>query len=347
MLRVGLLGFGYWGPNLARALSQARNCRFVACCDPDPEHLNRALQQYPNLLGFSRCNDMWASVDAVIIATPISTHFELAAAALKHGKHALVEKPLAHESALCQQLVELAERRRCSLMVGHTFIYSPPVIKAKDLIQSGSLGDLYYVSLSRVNLGLYQKDVDVVWDLAVHDISILLYWLGEMPIGGTSFGRCCVQRNKNDVAFVWLQFPSGVIASIEISWLSPQKMRRTTLIGSQRMIVYDDTEPTDKIKVYDRGVDLHEPQSFGEFQLTYRMGDMVAPYLSNAEPLLVEMSHFIECIDTGEEPDTSGAFGLKVVQVLEMVTQSTQSFPSSLTEFDQVAIHRGNGSMMP
>lgn len=325
MPRVGLIGFGYWGPNLARTLSQTRKCEFVACCDPNREHLEKALRHYPYLKGFSSPTEMWPMVDAVVIATPISTHFELAKEALTRGKHVLVEKPLAHNSLLAQELVWLAERGHLTLMTGHTFIYSPPVIKIKELLDTGSLGDLHYISLSRVNLGLYQKDVDVIWDLAVHDVSILLHWLKEMPVWGTSFGRACVQANKNDVAFLWLRFPSGVIASIEISWLSPQKMRRTTVIGSKKMIVYDDTDASEKVKVYDSGVMLHRPESFGEFQLTYRIGDMVAPRLSNLEPLVLEMEHFLQCIETGVQPHTSGAFGLKVVQILEMVSNAAES----------------------
>lgn len=332
MLKVGLIGFGYWGPNLARVLNQTRECEFVACCDPSPEHLKRAINQYPYLKGVIHPEEMWPLVDAVVIATPISTHYGLAREALLRGKHVMVEKPLAHESRRAEELVRLAERKKLSLMTGHTFIYSPPVIKVKELIDSGALGKLHYISLSRVNLGLYQKDVDVIWDLAVHDVSILLHWLDEMPVWGTSFGRSCVQKNKNDVAFLWLKFPSGVIASIEISWLSPQKMRRTTVIGSDKMVVYDDTETSEKIKVYDSGVILHNPESFGEFQLTYRTGDMIAPKLSNVEPLVAECAHFLECIKTGTQPRTGGAFGLKVVQVLEMVSKSNQEEPISPPE---------------
>jgi predicted dehydrogenase len=332
MLKVGLIGFGYWGPNLARVLNQIRECEFVACCDPNPEHLKRAINQYPYLKGFSHAEEMWPLVDAVVIATPISTHYGLAREALLRGKHVIVEKPLAHESGRAEELVMLADRKKLILMTGHTFIYSPPVIKVKELINSGALGKLHYISLSRVNLGLYQKDVDVIWDLAVHDVSILLHWLNEMPVWGTSFGRSCVQKNKNDVAFLWLRFPSGVIASIEISWLSPQKMRRTTVIGSDKMVVYDDTETSEKIKVYDSGVILHNPESFGEFQLTYRTGDMIAPKLSNVEPLVAECDHFLECIKTGKQPRTGGGFGLKVVQVLEMVSQSNQDQPISPRE---------------
>jgi predicted dehydrogenase len=201
-------------------------------------------------------------------------------------------------------------------------LYSPPVIRVKELIQSGVLGDIHYLTFSRVNLGLYQKDVDVIWDLAVHDISILLYWLEQMPSQGTSFGRACIQHDKNDVAFIWLNFPGGVIASIEVSWLSPQKMRRTSIAGSRRMILYDDTDPHEKIKIYDRGVDFCAPQNFGEFQLTYRTGDIVSPNLSNTEPLLTEIEQFIECAENVSPPRSSGEFGYNVVRVLEMVTQN-------------------------
>jgi predicted dehydrogenase len=263
-----------------------------------------------------------SDVDAIVIATPISTHYELAKRALMAGKHVFVEKPLAHSAVLARELVQIASGQKKTLFTGHTFIYSPPVIKIKELIDSGHLGDLFYISLSRLNLGLYQKDVDVVWDLAVHDISILLYWLGEVPVTGASFGRACVQQDKRDVAFLWFEFPSGVVASNEISWLSPQKMRRTCVVGSNRMVVWDDMDPTEKVKVYDRGVDFIQPQTFGEFQLSYRMGDMNAPYLGNAEPLLKEIEHFIHCLETGEKAITSGEFGVQVVEVLELVDRS-------------------------
>jgi predicted dehydrogenase len=321
-MRVGLIGYGYWGPNLARVLSQSETCDFVCCCEANPLRLRKALTTYPSLRGYQTTAEMWDNVDAVVIATPIATHFDLAREALQRGKHVMVEKPLAHSASKAEQLVQMADTYKLTLLTGHTFIYSPAVVKVKQAIDSGVMGSVYYISFSRVNLGLYQKDVDVIWDLAVHDISILLHWLGEMPDWGTCLGRACVQTNKNDVAFIWLQFPSGVIASIEISWLSPQKMRRTAIVGSQRMIVYDDTEPSEKIKIYDRGVNLQEPRSFGEFQLTYRLGDMVAPQLSNQEPLAIEIAHFVECAQTGRRPKTDGAFGLQVVQVLEQIVNS-------------------------
>lgn len=323
MIRVGLIGLGYWGPNLARVLNQTQTCKFTACCDREPRNLAKITRQYPDLRGFQNADDLLDSdVDAVVIATPISTHFQLARQALRRGKHVFVEKPLADSSTKARELVELAQVVDRKLMTGHTFIYSPPVAKIKELIDSGELGDLLYLSFSRVNLGLYQQDVDVVWDLAVHDVSILLYWLGEFPSSASSFGRSCVQKEKRDVAYLWFKFPSGPVCSCEVSWLSPQKMRRTCVVGSKRMVVYDDTDPSERVKIYDRGVILREPQTFGEFQLTYRMGDMHAPYLANTEPLLSEVEHFIECIETNATPLTEGQFGADVVAAIELANNS-------------------------
>jgi predicted dehydrogenase len=212
VIKVGLLGIGYWGPNLARVLSQYPGCDFSAACDLRAESLERMRQQHPSVNRYLDCDEFLASnLDAVVIATPISTHYALARRALLAGKHVFVEKPLAHTAQLAHQLVALAAAQKRILFTGHTFIYSPPVVRVKQLIGSGELGDLHYISLSRVNLGLYQKDVDVVWDLAVHDISILLYWLGEAPVRGAAFGRSCVQREKRDVAFLWLEFPSDCL----------------------------------------------------------------------------------------------------------------------------------------
>ncbi len=328
MTKVALVGMGYWGPNLARVLNQSPSCDFVAACDSNPRNLEKIVRQYPSLKAYSDFSDLLTSdVEAIVIATPISTHFELAKRALLAGKHVFVEKPLAHTSGLAHDLVRIAADQNKTLFTGHTFIYSPPVIKIKELIDSGHLGKVFYISLSRVNLGLYQRDVDVVWDLAVHDISILLYWLGEAPVRGASFGRACVQQDKRDVAFLWLEFPSGIVASNEISWLSPQKMRRTCVVGSNRMVAWDDMDPAEKVRVYDRGVDFLEPQTFGEFQLSYRMGDMNAPYLGNAEPLLKEVEHFIHCLETGEKAITCGEFGAQVVDVLELVDRTRIGLP--------------------
>ncbi|HET8924048.1 MAG TPA: Gfo/Idh/MocA family oxidoreductase [Candidatus Acidoferrum sp.] len=332
MTRTGLIGLGYWGPNLARVLNQSSRSQFIACCDLDARKVEKTIRQYPNLQGFESAEAFLDSnIEAVFIATPISSHYELAIQALRRGKHVFVEKPLADSFAKSRELVELAQNVGRTLMTGHTFVYSPPVVRVKELIDSGELGSLHYLSFSRVNLGLYQKDVDVVWDLAVHDVSILLYWLGEFPLRACSFGRSCVQKAKRDVAYLWFQFPSGVVASCEVSWLSPYKMRRTCVVGSKRMITYDDTEPSEKVKIYDRGVIFRAPESFGEFQLTYRMGDVHLPYLANVEPLLLEIEHFMDSIETKRSPRTDGQFGANVVAAIEMAINSSwvpeESFP--------------------
>jgi len=342
MIKIALIGLGYWGPNLARVLNQTSRCQFTACCDVDPEKVERTTRQYPNLRGFCVTEDLMGSdIDAVVIATPISTHYELASQALRGGKHVFVEKPLTDSAEKSKELVALAQNLGLTLMTGHTFVYSPAVVCVKELIDSGELGSLHYLSFSRVNLGLYQKDVDVVWDLAVHDVSILLYWLGEFPVRACSFGRSCVQQSKRDVAYLWFQFPSGTVASCEVSWLSPHKMRRTCVVGSKRMITYDDTEYTEKVKIHDRGVILRTPETFGEFQLTYRMGDVLSPYLANTEPLVLEMEHFIECLETQATPRTDGRFGAKVVAAVEMAVNSAWELGEILSAPDGLLLHEG------
>lgn len=324
MIKVGLVGLGYWGPNLARVLNNSQHCDFVACCDLDATRLQRTSRQYPTVTGYRDYNEMLcADVDAVFIATNIRTHYELAKRALIHGKHVFVEKPLADSSEKATDLVKLAKFSGRTLMIGHTFIYSPPVIKVKELIDSGSLGDVRYISVSRVNLGLYQHDVDVIWDLAVHDLSILLYWLRESPIEAWSFGRSCIER-KRDVAFLWYRFPSGVVTSCEVSWLAPQKMRRTCVVGSEKMVVYDDTALSEKIKIFEHGVVLHAPNDFGEFQLSYRTGNIISPNLANVEPLSVEIEHFLNCVESGQTPITDGAFGTEVVRAIELAIEGEQ-----------------------
>lgn len=339
MIKIGLVGLGYWGPNLARVLNQSSRCVFTACCDVDSSKLNKIVAQYPNVQPFRSFDDfLKADTDAIIIATPISTHYELASRALTWGRHVFVEKPLCERSEYATRLVDLAVSCDRTLMTGHTFVYSPPVVRVKELIHSGELGSIHYLSLSRVNLGLYQKDVDVVWDLAVHDVSILLYWLGEFPSRACSFGRSCIQKSKRDVAYLWFQFPSGTVASCEVSWLSPHKMRRTCIVGSKRMITYDDTEPSEKIKIYDRGVTLRAPETFGEFQLTYRMGDVHSPYLANTEPLLIEVDHFVDCIETKQCPRTDGQFGAKVVAAIEMAIASAWEPEDAITSESEVML---------
>jgi predicted dehydrogenase len=261
------------------------------------------------------------AIDAIVLATPVSTHYELAAAALNAGKHVFVEKPLAGSSLEALNLVALADRLGLVLMPGHTFIYSPPVNLARSLIESGDLGDIYFISMSRVNLGLHQRDVSVAWDLGPHDFSILRYWLDETPTHVAGLSRGCIIPGIPDVAFINLEFPGGTIASVELSWLAPSKLRRTTIVGSRKMIVYDDTS-NEPVRIFDSGVMLRDPVTFGEHQLSYRTGDIVSPHIQVAEPLYLEMCDFATSIREGTTPRSSAVLGLEVVRVIEAVERS-------------------------
>jgi predicted dehydrogenase len=262
-----------------------------------------------------------AAIDAVAIATPVSTHYHLAAAALRSGKHVFVEKPLAGSTEQAVELIELARAAERTLMPGHTFLYSPPVNLSRELIEAGELGDIYFISTSRVNLGLHQPDVSVVWDLGPHDFSILRYWLDEMPTRVSAWSRGCIIDSVPDVAFVNLEFPSGTIAHVELSWLAPSKLRRTAIVGSQKMVVYDDTS-VEPIRIFDSGADVPDPESFGEFRLTYRAGDIVSPRVAVTEPLSLELEDLCQAVITGETPRSSARLGLDVVRITEAVDRS-------------------------
>lgn len=324
MTNVAIVGYGYWGPNLLRNYLEVPGVSVAWVCDRRPEALEKVRRRYPAQAVSGSYDEVLAdpAVDAVVIATPISTHFDLAAAALRAGKHVFVEKPMTSSTADAEELVRLAGETGLTLMVGHTFVFSPPVRKLGELIHDGSLGDIHFITSSRVNLGLHQKDVSVVWDLATHDLSILYYWLGESASSVYVTGRGCIVPEIPDVAFVNLRFPSGVVANVDIAWLSPVKLRRTVVVGSRRMALYDDTESVEKVKIFDHGVDYKEPESFGEFHLSYRTGDIVAPRLDTVEPLFAEASHFIECVTTGRRPITDGLAGLQVVASLEAAERS-------------------------
>jgi predicted dehydrogenase len=324
---VALVGYGYWGPNLLRNYIELPGAWVQWVCDIDPEALKRVATRYPSVSCTSDYQQVLgdAKIDAVVLATPISSHFSLAKQALLAGKHVFVEKPLAGSTAEAKELVELAAAKGLTLMVGHTFVFSPPVRLVKQIIDSGELGDIYFVTSTRVNLGLHQKDVSVIWDLAPHDLSILHYWLGETPSSVSAIGRACINPGVPDVAFINVTFPSGVVAEMQVAWLSPVKLRRTVLVGSKKMLMYDDTESVEKVKIFDHGVDFRDPQTFGEYQLSYRTGDIVSPKLSGTEPLFVEAQHFIECLETGSRPITDGADGLTVVAALEAADHSLRS----------------------
>jgi predicted dehydrogenase len=322
-VRIGVVGLGYWGPNLVRNLYELPAAEVAYICDTREQRLAAVGQRYPAVARTTSYDTVIGdpNVDAVVIATPVSSHFELASRALAAGKHVFVEKPLASSYREALELLELAQARERVLMPGHTFLYSPPVNVIRELIASGELGDIYFISTSRVNLGLHQPDVSVVWDLGPHDFSILRYWLGETPHRLSAVSRSCVLPDTPDVAFINLEFESRTIAHVELSWLAPSKLRRTTIVGTHKMVVYDDTS-TEPVRVFDSGVQLPDPETFGEYRLTYRTGDIVSPRVGAAEPLFLELADFCESIRTGGVPRSSAEIGVEVVRMIEAVDAS-------------------------
>ncbi|MBI4711758.1 MAG: Gfo/Idh/MocA family oxidoreductase [Planctomycetes bacterium] len=325
MLKVALIGYGYWGPNILRNIMDNGLAEVSFCCDLDKKKLERAKRRYPaiNISTDAQAVLRHPDVEAVIIATPVSTHFSLASEALRAGKHIMVEKPLAASVKEAEELQALTQKYpKQTVMVGHTFLYSPPVLKMKEILSSGELGKIFFVSSRRVNLGIHQKDVSVIWDLAPHDFSILFYLLAEEPAVVRALGRDCVKPGLPDVAFINLKFPSGLIGNVELSWLAPTKLRETIIVGSKKMLVYNDTETVEKIKIFDHGVDFKDPESFGEYQLSYRTGNIVSPKIDGYEPLGAEIAHFADCIKTGKTPRTDIKMGVSVVRALEMAEKS-------------------------
>ncbi len=325
-VRIAVAGLGYWGPNLVRNINEFEGAEPVVVCDLRPDAVQTIRRRYPAVRGTTSFSEVLADdeVDAVVIATPVSKHHPMAAAALRAGKHVFVEKPLAASSAEAADLIDLADRLGLVLMPGHTFLYSPPVMMVRDLIARGELGEIYFISTSRVNLGLHQPDVSVAWDLGPHDFSILRYWLGETPSYASALSRGCVIPNIPDVAFINLEFPSGTVAHVELSWLAPSKLRRTTVVGSRKMVMYDDTS-SEPIRVFDSGADLPNPETFGEYKLTYRTGDIVSPRVEVAEPLYREIEDFCSAIRCGTVPRSSSEVGIEVVRMIEAVDASLEA----------------------
>ncbi len=321
--RIAVVGLGYWGPNLARNLHELPDADLACVCDASSTALETITRRYPAVPGTTRFDDVLEdpSIDAIVLATPVSTHYDLGLRALRADKHLFVEKPLAASSEEALDLIETADERGLVLMPGHTFLYSPPVDAIRELISSGELGEIYFISTSRVNLGLHQTDVSVAWDLGPHDFSILRYWLEETPVHVTAMTRGCVMPETPDVAFINLQFPSGTIANVEISWLAPSKLRRTTVVGSRKMVVYDDTS-NEPVRVFDSGVVPPNPETFGEYRLTYRTGDIVSPHIPAVEPLYLELQDFAASIRSGGTPRSSAELGLDVVRTIEAVDAS-------------------------
>jgi predicted dehydrogenase len=325
-VNLAVVGLGYWGPNLVRALHDVSEAEVSWICDLDENALAKISRRFPACRQTTELAEVLddPGVEAVAIATPVSSHHPLAAAALRAGKHVFVEKPLAASSAEAKDLIDLARSNGVVLMPGHTFLYSAPVRTVKRLIDSGELGEVYFISTSRVNLGLHQPDVSVAWDLGPHDFSILRYWLNETPTHVSALSRSCIIPGTPDVAFINLEFGSKAIAHVEISWLAPSKLRRTTIVGSQKMVVYDDTSAAEPVRVFDTGVMIKNPETFGEYKLTYRTGDIVSPHVHAAEPLAVEMGDFCGAIRGAGAPESNAELGLEVVKMIEAVDVSLE-----------------------
>jgi len=325
MISFGLIGYGYWGPNLARCASESECGRLAAIHDRDPDARQRAAKRYP---GIQVVGDVDAlindpEIDAVIIATPVHTHHALGTAALRAGKHVLIEKPLASTAAEAASLVAEAERAGRILMVDHTFVFTPAVRKIRELVEDGTIGDVHYYDSVRLNLGLFQSDVNVLWDLAVHDLAILGFIMGEQPESVSAQAARHVAGRPESMALVTLVYPSGAVAHINVNWLAPVKVRQTLIGGSRQMIIYNDLEPSEKIKVYDRGVHMiADQQQSAALRVGYRTGDMWSPQLPATEALRLLVDHFIDCIATGSRPLTDGQVGHDIVELLELATLS-------------------------
>lgn len=325
MIRIGVIGCGYWGPHLVRNFNVTRRSEVVAVADLNPARLQEVKRLYPSITTTHDYRDLLndPTIDAVAVATPVSTHYDLALAVLRANKHVFVEKPLTQSSQQAEHLIEEAEARQKILMVDQTFIYSPAVRKIHELVSSGQLGNIYYYDSARVNLGLFQTDVDVIWDLAVHDLSIIDYVFNQQPISVAATGISHIPGKPINVAYLTLFFPNNFIAHINVNWLSPVKIRQTLIAGSKKMLVYNDVEPSEKIKIYDRGVELPTAdEDVYRMLMKYRMGDMWSPQLSNHESLLTEANEFLDCIEQKRKPITDGAMGLRLVKQLEAATES-------------------------
>jgi len=325
MVSVGLIGCGYWGPKLARNFHEMNRAQLAWVCDYRQDRLDHLKSLYPYVQVTRDYEEVLASdVQAVCIATPVSTHARLALASLSAGKHILVEKPLAASSREAEEIVRLGEQVRRVVMVGHTFQYNPAVEAVRRIVRSGELGEVFYINSTRVNLGLFQTDVNVVWDLAPHDISILCYILDQDPIMVSARGGVYVQKDKgiHDIAHLSLTFPNGVLADLRVSWLDPFKIRRITIVGSKKMLVYDDIADQ-KVSIYDKGVDVPPySDTLEEFHLSYRYGEVINVPIQWVEPLRLECEHFVTSIESGQTPRSDGRMGLKVVRVLEAAQMS-------------------------
>jgi predicted dehydrogenase len=326
-IKVGIIGFGYWGPNLTRNFFDIPVSELTVVADMKEDRLQRAHSLYPGVKLVKDYKELFdLNLNAVVISTPPATHYPIAKDCLEHGLHVLVEKPMTLNSQHAQELIDLAHAMDLTLMVGHTFEYNSAVLALKKYIESGELGDIYYIDAARLNLGLFQRDSNVLWDLAPHDISILLYLMGDKPVSVSAQGRPCIMENVYDVAYLSLVFPNCVTAFIHVSWLDPCKVRRVTVVGSKKMIVYNDVSTDQLIKIYDKGVEAPAyTDGFGEFHFNYRSGDITIPNIRTIEPLRQECQHFLDSIGNHTEPCSCGEDGLKVVKIIEAAQNSIRN----------------------
>jgi predicted dehydrogenase len=326
MLRLGVIGYGYWGPNVVRNFAAHADCRVTAICDADAAARARALSACPSVRAVADAADLVtaADVDAVAIVTPVSAHHDLARRALEQGKHIFVEKPFTATSEQAEDLIALADRKNLTIMVDHTFLFTGAVRKMKEILDQDVLGRLYYYDSTRVNLGLFQHDVNVIWDLAPHDLAIMDYLLGLDPERVVATGQAHL-NGLEDIAYITLYFADRITAHINVNWLSPVKVRTTLLGGEKKMLVWDDVEPTEKVKIYDKGVELETQEGIYKLLVNYRSGDMWAPRVDQTEALALETRYFLDCVDSGARPFNDGRAGLRVVRILEAAQKSVRS----------------------
>ena len=346
-IKVGVVGCGYWGPNLVRNFRSLTDCHLKMMCDVSEKRLTHLRSLYPEVEGSADYAHMLNGIglDAVVIATAVKSHFPMAKASLLAGKHTFIEKPMASSAHECEELVEIARKNGLVLMTGHTFLYSPAVKKIKEIIAKGDLGEIRYISARRLNLGLFQKDINVAWDLAPHDISIIQHIIGEQPATVNCRGSAHITPGVEDVTTMCLSYPGQRTAIIHSSWLDPRKVREMTIVGSKRMIVYDDVAPLEKIRVFDSRVERPPHyDTFAEFHYAYHYGDVYAPYIKQEEPLKTECQHFLDCIRHGTTPLTDGKQGLELVRILEASSESLKQGGAPI-EFSKR--FNGDGSMLP